>query len=139
MKKNIIYAVFSLLACLSSYYSANGHSRIGVVVKDGCDRYLAIGTWHPSTTELNNTINTTRGIYIDVNGDGNFANCCNGTSSSEFFGFTDYTRVYNRVSWSSITNGSQTITNLVNYFNNSSIYNHTYLTNRFTSEIVYTP
>ena len=139
MKKNIIYALFSLLACLSSYYNANGHAGIGVVVKDGCDRYLAIGTWHSSVSQLNNTINTTKGIYIDVNGDGNFTNCCSGTSSSEFFCFTDYTFPNNPANWSSITNGSQTITNLVNYFNNSSIYNSTNLSNRFTAEIVWAP
>ena len=135
----IIHALVSLIACLSSYYSANGHAGIGVVVKDGCDRYLAIGTWHSSVSDLNNTINTTKGIYIDVNGDGNFANCCGGTSSSEFFCFTDYTFPNNPINWSSITNGSQTITNLVKYFNNSSIYNSAKLSNRFTAEIVWAP
>ena len=139
MKKNIIYALFSLLACLSSYYSADGHAGVGVVVKDGCDRYLAIGTWHYKISELNSTINSTRGLYIDINDDGNFVNCCNGTSSSEFFIFTDYTIPNTPVSWNSITAGSSTIAELVNYFNNSTVYNSANLSNRFTAEKVWNP
>jgi hypothetical protein len=121
MKKNIVYALFSLFACLSSYYIADGHAGVGVVVKDGCDRYLAIGTWHYDISELNNTIYSSRGLYIDINGDGTFANCCTGTSSSEFFIFTDYTIPNTPVIWNSITAGSSTITELVNYFNNSTV------------------
>ena len=139
MKKNIVYALFSLLACLSSYYSANGHAGVGVVVKDGCDRYLAIGTWHSSVLELNNTINSSKGVYIDVNGDGNFANCCSGTSSSEFFTFTDFTMPNTPVTWDLITPGSSTLTELVSYFNNSTIYNSSNLANRFTAEKVWDP
>jgi gliding motility-associated-like protein len=139
MKKNIIYALFSLLACLSSYYSADGHAGVGIVVKDGCDRYLAIGTWHHKISELNSTINSTRGLYIDINDDGNFVNCCNGTSSSEFFIFTDYTIPNTPVSWNSITAGSSTIAELVNYFNNSTVYNSANLSNRFTAEKVWNP
>ena len=67
MSKNFAYTLFFLLACLSSNYSANGHAGVGVVVKDGCDRYLAIGTWHSSISELNSTINSNRGLYIDIN------------------------------------------------------------------------
>ena len=139
MKKNIVYALFSLFACLISYYSADGHAGVGVVVKDGCDRYLAIGTWHYKISELNSTINSTRGLYIDINDDGNFVNCCNGTSSSEFFIFTDYTIPNTPVSWNSITAGSSTIAELVNYFNNSTVYNSANLSNRFTAEKVWNP
>ena len=139
MKKNIFYALFSLFACLISYYSADGHAGVGVVVKDGCDRYLAIGTWHYKISELNSTINSTRGLYIDINDDGNFVNCCNGTSSSEFFIFTDYTIPNTPVSWNSITAGSSTIAELVNYFNNSTVYNSANLSNRFTAEKVWNP
>ncbi|MDB4161791.1 hypothetical protein N9772_05440, partial [Bacteroidia bacterium] len=139
MSKNFAYTLFFLLACLSSNYSANGHAGVGVVVKDGCDRYLAIGTWHSSISELNSTINSNRGLYIDINNDGTFVNCCNGTSSSEFFIFTDYTIPSTPVSWSFITPGSSTITELVNYFNNSTVYNSANLANRFTAEKVWDP
>ena len=139
MSKNFAYTLFFLLACLSSNYSANGHAGVGVVVKDGCDRYLAIGTWHSSISELNNTINSNRGLYIDINNDGTFVNCCKGTSSSEFFIFTDYTIPSTPVNWSFITPGSSTITELVNYFNNSTVYNSANLANRFTAEKVWDP
>ena len=137
--KNILYILFSLFVYLSSYYHTYGHAGVGVVVKDGCDRYLAIGTWHDKISELDNTINSTRGLYIDINRDGSFVNCCNGTPSSEFFIFKDYFLPYNKVSWNSITSGSSTMRELEQYFNNSPVYNSAKLKNRFTAEKVWDP
>ena len=137
--KNILYALLPLFVCLSSYFHASGHAGVGVVVKDGCDRYLAIGTWHDNISELDNTINSTRGIYIDINQDGSFVNCCNGTPSSEFFIFKDYFLPYYKVNWNLITSGSSTMNELVQYFNNSPVYNSAKLKNRFTAEKVWNP
>ena len=118
--KNIMKYLALLVFLLCFNQKIEAHAGIAVEIRDGCDRYLVIGTWHSSASEIRNTVNSSdKGLYIDLNLNDSFKNCCNGSTSSEFFTFTDYTFPKQSVKWNQITNASSTVSDLVNYFNNS--------------------
>ena len=133
--------LISFIAFLLSFNQIiEAHAGVGVEIRDGCDRYLAIGTWHSSVSEIQNTVRSTnKGLYIDLNLDGNFKNCCNGSNSTEFFTFTDYTFPKKAVRWNQITSGSSTVKDLLDFFNNSSVYNKSNIKDRFSAEVVWNP
>ena len=138
--KGIMKYLSLLVFLLCFNQKIEAHAGIAVEIRDGCDRYLVIGTWHSSASEIRNTVNSSnKGLYIDLNLNNSFTNCCNGSTSSEFFTFTDYTFPKQSVKWNQITNTSSTVSDLVNYFNNSFIYNSSGIKNRFTAEVVWNP
>ncbi len=138
--KGIMKYLSLLVFLLCFNQKIEAHAGIAVEIRDGCDRYLVIGTWHSSASEIRNTVNSSnKGLYIDLNLNNSFTNCCNGSTSSEFFTFTDYTFPKQSVKWNQITNTSSTVSDLVNYFNNSFKYNSSGIKNRFTAEVVWNP
>ena len=74
------------------------HAGIAVEIRDGCDRYLVIGTWHSSASEIRNTVNSSdKGLYIDLNLNDSFKNynAGDGTNYPMDYSFRIFTRDLN--------------------------------------------